>query len=69
MEVPAIEFERGPVINRALHLYLQQAMDFPDGYLVAMTENLGLTHVVGFDRFDAKLARASSVRRIEPPPS
>jgi predicted nucleic-acid-binding protein len=68
MEVPAIEFERGPVINRALHLYLQQAMDFPDGYLVAMTENLGLTHVVGFDRFDAKLARASAVRRIEPPP-
>jgi predicted nucleic-acid-binding protein len=68
MAAPAIEFERAPVINRALHLYLHQAMDFADGYLVAMTENLGLKYVVGFDRFEAKLAQASSVRRIEPPP-
>jgi hypothetical protein len=41
-------------------------MDLPDGYLVARTESLGLTHLAGFDRFDAKLARASDVRRIDP---
>jgi hypothetical protein len=67
MAVPAIHFEHEQVIDRALDLYLL-GMDFPDGYLVARAEGMGQSHVAGFDRVDARLARASSVRRIEPPP-
>jgi predicted nucleic-acid-binding protein len=64
--VRSIQVEREAVIRRALHLYGSFNFDFPDAYLVAVAEAAGWTHIAGFDRFDAKLRKASPVRRIDP---
>ena len=63
--VPSIQVENEDRIRRTLDLY-SDGFDFPDAYLVAAAELHGFTHVAGFDRFDAKLKKASPVRRIEP---
>jgi predicted nucleic-acid-binding protein len=64
--LPAIEVENARRIARAVELYAGSAFDFADAYLVAAAEELGVADVVSFDRFDAKLRRASAVRRREP---
>jgi predicted nucleic-acid-binding protein len=66
MGVPAIQVENEDVVRRALDLYATHGFDFPDAYLVATAEVRGFTHVAGFDRFDTKLKKTSTVRRVEP---
>ena len=66
LAVPSIEVEHELAVRRALELYGHHGFDFPDAYLVATAEVNGFPHVAGFDRFDAKLRRASTVRRLEP---
>jgi predicted nucleic-acid-binding protein len=64
--VPSIVVEHPPAVRRALDLYAEHGFDYPDAYLVATAEVGGFTHVAGFDRFDAKLRKASTVRRLDP---
>ena len=64
--VGAIQVEREVVVRRALGLYGTFNFDYPDAYLVAAAEVGGWTQIAGFDGFDAKLERASAVRRIDP---
>ncbi len=66
LAVPSIAVEHELAIRRALELYAGHGFDFPDAYLVATAEVNGFPHVAGFDRFDAKLRKASTVRRVEP---
>lgn len=66
MGLPAIEVENPQRITRVVELYAGSAFDFADAYLVAAAEERGVAEVVSFDRFDAKLRRASAVRRREP---
>jgi predicted nucleic-acid-binding protein len=63
--VAAIRLENRPVILRCLDLYVA-GLDFADAYLVARAEDAAIGSVLSFDRFDAKLARSSKVRRAEP---
>jgi len=63
--VAAICFEHEAVVRRSLDLYTA-GLDLADAYLVAAGEDAGVQQVLSFDRFDAKLAKNTTVRRIEP---
>lgn len=63
--VAAIRFEHEAVVRRSLELYTA-GLDFEDAYLVAAGEDGGIRQVLSFDRFDAKLAKNTKVRRVEP---
>jgi predicted nucleic-acid-binding protein len=63
--VAAIRFEHEAVVRRSLDLYAA-GLDFADAYLVAAAEDADVRQVLSFDRFDAKLAKNTSVRRVEP---
>lgn len=62
---PAIEVADGSLIQDAIGLFSQRGMDWADAYLVATARAAGVTEVVSFDRFDAKLA-GLGVRRVAP---
>lgn len=63
--VAAIGFEHEAVVRRSLDLYTA-GLDFADAYLVAAAEDADVQQVLSFDRFDAKLAKNTKVRRVEP---
>jgi len=63
--VAAIRFEHEAVVRRSLDLYTA-GLDFADAYLIAAGEVAGVQRVLSFDRFDAKLAKNTEVRRVEP---
>lgn len=62
----SVLLENEQAILRSLDLYVNGGFDFTDAYLVARAEAAGIGTIVGFDRFDAKLGRATRVRRVEP---
>jgi len=62
----SVLLESEQAILRSLDLYVNGGFDFADAYLVARAEAAGIRSVVGFDGLDARLGRATGVRRVEP---
>ncbi|HVB54440.1 MAG TPA: PIN domain-containing protein [Candidatus Acidoferrales bacterium] len=65
LSLVSIAVDNEALLRRALEHYGRRGMDWPDAYLVALTETRQLDSLLSFDRLDAKL-QGLKVQRREP---
>lgn len=65
LATPGLNVINGAVVDRALdYYYLDQHIDFVDGYIAATTEKLHITDLYSFDR--KHLSNLENMNRLEP---
>ena len=65
LALPAISVANPSLLQDAIDIYLQRAMNWTDAYLIASARAVKATDVVSFDRFDARID-GLGVRRVDP---
>ncbi len=64
LTTPGLEVTNGKTVEKAVHLYASQNIDFVDAYIIALMDKLGVSGIYSFDK--KHLNRIKSINRLEP---
>lgn len=64
LATPGLEVINGALVEKAVELYMEQNIDFIDGYIVAVMERHKVNEIFSYDK--KHLARIKAIQRKEP---
>ena len=64
LATPGLEVVNGPQVEKAIEHYMEQNIDFIDGYIVAVMDSHNVSEIFSYDK--KHISRIAAIQRKEP---